>query len=351
MAERIEDYALLGDLQTAALVGRTGSVDWLLLPAVRLGLVLRRAARLDTSTAAGCSRRRAAARRPTRRYRAGHADPRERVADADRPRARHRLHAAARHEPGDRCGSSRASRARVEMRTELVVRFDYGSVVPWVRRLDDGTLARGRRPGRALHPHADRAARRGDDARRRLHRARGRARPVRAHVVPVVDAGCREPVDAEQALRETERFWRDGCDGCALRRRLPGRGAHVADGAEGADVRSRPAGSSPRRRRRCRSGSAASRNWDYRYCWLRDATFTLYALMNAGYIDEARAWRDWLLRAVAGDPAKLQILYGVAGERRITSTSSTGCRATPARSRCASATPRTSSSSSTSTAR
>ena len=60
------------------------------------------------------------------------------------------------------------------------------------------------------------------------------------------------------------------------------------------------------------------RNWDYRYCWLRDATFTLYALMNAGYTDEARAWRDWLLRAVAGDPAKVQILYGVAGERRLT---------------------------------
>ena len=62
------------------------------------------------------------------------------------------------------------------------------------------------------------------------------------------------------------------------------------------------------------------RNWDYRYCWLRDATFTLYALMNAGYIDEARAWRDWLLRAVAGDPAKAQILYGVAGERRVAET-------------------------------
>ena len=94
------------------------------------------------------------------------------------------------------------------------------------------------------------------------------------------------------------------------------------------------------------------RNWDYRYCWLRDATFTLFALMNAGYIDEARAWRNWLLRAVAGDPTKLQILYGVGGRAaHRASTSSTGCPATRARRRCASATPRTSSSSSTSTAR
>ena len=94
------------------------------------------------------------------------------------------------------------------------------------------------------------------------------------------------------------------------------------------------------------------RNWDYRYCWLRDATFTLYALMNAGYIDEARAWREWLLRSVAGDPAKAQILYGVGGQRRDRRVRARlAARATRARGRCASATPRTSSSSSTSTAR
>ena len=94
------------------------------------------------------------------------------------------------------------------------------------------------------------------------------------------------------------------------------------------------------------------RNWDYRYCWLRDATFTLYALMNAGFIDEARAWRDWLLRAVAGDPAKAQILYGVGGraaDPRVRARLAAGLRR--ARARCGSATPRTSSSSSTSTAR
>ena len=93
------------------------------------------------------------------------------------------------------------------------------------------------------------------------------------------------------------------------------------------------------------------RNWDYRFCWLRDATLTLLALMNAGYYEEAAAWRDWLLRAVAGRPPQMQIMYGIAGERRLTEWEVGGCRATRARGRCASATARTASSSSTSTAR
>ena len=80
------------------------------------------------------------------------------------------------------------------------------------------------------------------------------------------------------------------------------------------------------------------RNWDYRYCWLRDATFTLLALLNAGYLDEARAWREWLLRAVAGEPVELQIMYGLAGERRLPSWSCPGCPATRGRARCGSAT-------------
>ena len=93
------------------------------------------------------------------------------------------------------------------------------------------------------------------------------------------------------------------------------------------------------------------RNWDYRYCWLRDATFTLYALMNAGYIDEARAWRNWLLRAVAGDPANAQILYGVGGQRRILESELDWLPGYAGSRPCGSATRPTSSSSSTSTAR
>ena len=92
------------------------------------------------------------------------------------------------------------------------------------------------------------------------------------------------------------------------------------------------------------------RNWDYRYCWLRDATMTLQALLYAGCTDEAKAWREWLLRAVAGDPQDMQIMYGIAGERRLTEFSCRGCPATRARRRCGSATRRPGSSSSTCTA-
>ena len=113
----------------------------------------------------------------------------------------------------------------------------------------------------------------------------------------------------------------------------------------------RPAASSPRPPRRCRRSSAASRNWDYRYCWLRDATLTLLGAMHAGYFEEAQAWREWLLRAVAGSPDQLQIMYGIGGERRLTEWDVPGCPATRIPRRCASAMPPTASSSSTSSAR
>jgi GH15 family glucan-1,4-alpha-glucosidase len=125
-----------------------------------------------------------------------------------------------------------------------------------------------------------------------------------------------DPVDAEAALVDTESYWRDWIGDCAY------------GGAYGGAVRTSlvvlkaltylPTGgivAAPTTSLPEQIGGV--RNWDYRYCWLRDATFSLYAFMNAGYIDEARAWREWLLRAVAGDPAKAQILYGVGGQRRI----------------------------------
>jgi GH15 family glucan-1,4-alpha-glucosidase len=203
----------------------------------------------------------------------------------------------------------------VRMRTELVVRFDYGSVVPWLRRLDDGTLLAVGGPnalairtpielhGEALTHVADFTVRKGDR-------------------VPFVVTGYPswrsppEPADAEQLLRDTERFWRDWMHGCsytgdypdAVRTSLIVLKAQTYAPTGG--IVAAPTTSLP-------EWIGGARNWDYRYCWVRDATFTLYALMNAGYIDEARAWRDWLLRAAAGDPSKLQILYGVAGERRI----------------------------------
>ncbi len=125
------------------------------------------------------------------------------------------------------------------------------------------------------------------------------------------------PIEAAAAVETTLEFWRDWAAQCTYEGRVA-RGRHpLAHHAQGPDLRADRRHRRRRRRPRCRSTSAAARNWDYRYCWLRDATFTLAALIQSGYIEEAAAWRDWLLRAVAGRGAELQIMYGVAGERRL----------------------------------
>jgi GH15 family glucan-1,4-alpha-glucosidase len=205
---------------------------------------------------------------------------------------------------------------RVEMRMELVLRFDYGSIVPWVRRLDDDTIvAIGGPDGLALRTPIDL------EAEGMTHTAeftvrKGDRVPFVLTWFPSSDKAPR-PVHAEHALSDTERIWRGWMRGCsyqgdyesAVRTSLLVLKA-LTYGPTGAIVAAATT-SLPER-------IGGVRNWDYRYSWLRDATFTLYALMNAGFQDEARAWRDWLLRAVAGDPARMQILYGVGGERRIT---------------------------------
>jgi GH15 family glucan-1,4-alpha-glucosidase len=203
----------------------------------------------------------------------------------------------------------------VRMRTELVIRFDYGSVIPWVRRLDQQSLlAVGGPDGLLLRTPVD------------LHP------DDKTHVAEfTVRAGERVPfvltwfpsherlpkaVDAEQALADTELYWRDWLGGCTYE------GAYtdavhtslitlkaLTYGPTGGIVAA-PTTSLPER-------VGGGRNWDYRYCWLRDATFTLYAMMNAGFKKEAAAWRDWLLRAVGGDPANAQIMYGIGGQRRV----------------------------------
>ena len=202
------------------------------------------------------------------------------------------------------------------MRTELTIRLDYGSVIPWVQRLDDETLlALGGPDGSPSRTPVDLEPKDMTHVARFVG-ARGRARPVRAHLVPVAraapDAGrCRSCASRHRGLLAR-------VDGrLRLPRRLPRGGAHARCSTLKAltyeptgGIVAAPTTSLPEQ-------IGGVRNWDYRYCWLRDATFTLYALMNAGFIDEARAWRDWLLRAVAGDPAKAQILYGVGGQRRI----------------------------------
>jgi len=206
-------------------------------------------------------------------------------------------------------------RGRVAMRMHLVVRFDYGAILPWARKLD-GTLAFVAGPD-ALALRTP-VATRGEDLTTvaEFSVAEGDRVPFVLTWYPSNDPPPRE-VDAEDALEETNRWWREWVarstyDGkwaeevCSSLTVLKALTYAPTGGIVAAATTSLP------------EQVGGVRNWDYRYCWLRDATFTLDALLAAGYTGEARDWRDWLLRAVAGDPADIQVLYGVSGERRLT---------------------------------
>jgi GH15 family glucan-1,4-alpha-glucosidase len=313
VAERIEDYAIVGDLQTAALIGRSGSIDWLCFPRFDSGSVF--SALLGSSEQGRWLIAPASGGHATKwRYRAdtlilesewqtetGHV----RVIDF----------MPQRETKPDIVRIVEGLDGHVEMRTELVMRFDYGSIVPWVRRTDEQTLVAVAGPdGLVLRTPVVL------DAQGMTHTAaftvrKGDRVPFVLTWFPSAEQPPK-PVDAEEALASTERLWHEWMSDCTYRGEYP-RAVHTSllvlkaltYEPTGAIVAA-PTTSLPEQ-------IGGVRNWDYRYSWLRDATFTLYALMNAGFIDEARAWRDWLLRAVAGDPAEMQILYGVAGDRRI----------------------------------
>jgi GH15 family glucan-1,4-alpha-glucosidase len=312
MPGRIEDYALLGDLQTAALVGRDGSIDWLCLP--RFDSPACFAALLDDESAGHWRIAPAAGGQVTRRrYRdstlilESEWDTRDgsvRMIDCMPPRG----------QAADVVRIVQGLTGSVPMRMQLVLRFDYGQVVPWVRR-------RG----------ADLEAVAGPDAvwLRTDAPIRGQDRTTVADFtvkpgqqVPFVltyhpsHLPRPRPVDAARAVADTEQFWTEWIARCSYQGRWAGevRRALVTlkaltyaptGGIVAAATTSLP------------EQLGGSRNWDYRYCWLRDATFTLRALLGTGYIAEAKAWREWLLRAAAGDPADLQIMYGLDGTRRI----------------------------------
>ncbi|MGH7091752.1 MAG: glycoside hydrolase family 15 protein, partial [Stellaceae bacterium] len=203
----------------------------------------------------------------------------------------------------------------VEMNCEVIWRYDYGSIVPWVTRLDDGARSAVAGPDRAVLRAP--FALRGEDMK-----TVGRFTVVAGERVPLVMSYAPShldpppAIDAFDALERTEAYWRDWADRCAPAGRytpLVKRSLITLKALTYADtggIVAAPTTSLPER-------LGGQRNWDYRFCWLRDATFTLLALMNGGYRDEARAWREWLLRAAAGSPAQMQILYGIAGERRI----------------------------------
>ena len=313
MAAPIEDYALIGDTHTAGLVSREGSIDWLCLP--RFDSPACFAALLGDRSNGRWKLAPAGPVREVRRHYQGDTlvletehrtdDGVVRVVDCMPPR----------QSDPDVARVVEGVRGRVRMRMELTIRFDYGSIVPWVRHvagalhaiagpdsvwlrtpvpvhgenwttLADFTVAEGERVPFMLTWHASH-------------------RPAPRRIDPV------------RALGDTEAWWGEWASG-----------VEYAGGWQDAVIRSlltlkaltyAPTGgivAAPTTSLPEQLGGV--RNWDYRYCWLRDATFTLSALMLAGLTEEAKAWREWLMRAVAGQPRQMQILYGVAGERRIT---------------------------------
>ena len=304
-AAAIEDYGLIGDCPTAALVGRDGSIDWLCWP--RFDSAACFAALLGASdTAAGD------------RARPPHGPGEPLRGDTLILETLFETTAAlavidfmpSRRVPRS-SASSRGAR-RVAMRMKLTLRFDYGSSVPWVTHLRRRHRRHRRaEPGRPAQP----VAMRGEELvdRRGVHRAR-RASACRSSQLWRVPSAAARPIDATTRWRETEASGASGPGAATVKGEWRDAVHALAAHAEGADLRptggivAAPTTSLPEQ-------LGGARNWDYRFCWLRDATFTLYALMGAGYYEEARAWRDWLLRAVAGEPDDLQIMYGIAGER------------------------------------
>ena len=313
MAARLEDYAIIGDCETAALIARDGSVDWLCWPRFDSGACF--AALLGKPDnghwliAAADPRARIA-----RRYR-GDTLILETLFETASGAATVTDFMPLRGDCPCLVRLVEGKRGRLAMRTEYVIRFDYGGELPWVTRLDDGTLCAVAGPDMTVLRTP--VALRGVDFKTvgEFTVAAGQTIPfVLSHGPSHLDPPpSRDPL---QALADTEKYWRDWA-----------RCARPAEPYSAAVTRSlitvkalthRPSGSivaAPTTSLPERLGG--KRNWDYRYCWLRDATFTLLALMNAGYYEDAGLWREWLLRAVAGDPARVQVMYGLTGERRV----------------------------------
>ncbi|HET7371038.1 MAG TPA: glycoside hydrolase family 15 protein [Gammaproteobacteria bacterium] len=315
MAQRIEDYALIGNMRSAALVGRDGSIDWLCLPrfdsdACFAALLGERengrwliAPEEETKKVTRCYRSETLILETTFETESGIVKlidfmplPRE---DAD---------------VLDLVRIVEGVKGKVPMRMEAIFRFGYGLVTPWVRRTEYGLGAIVGPDALHLHTPLD---------------LQGKDKTTVAEFT--VSAGERipcvldwhlsyhnppEPCDAADMLEETEQWWRDWSSRCPTEgewrepvvRSLITLKA-LTDSETGGMVAAATT-SLPEQ-------IGGERNWDYRYTWLRDATFTLYAMLLSGYKDEARKWREWLLRAAAGDAEKLQIMYGVAGDRRL----------------------------------
>lgn len=313
MALPIEDYALIGDCQTAALVGKDGSIDWFCVP--RFDSPACFAALLGTPEHGRWRiAPRAEVRQVRRRYREDTLiletefetdEGKVALIDCMPPRTR----------VADIVRIVEGRGGRVPMHMELVIRFDYGSIVPWVRHTPGGIRATAGPD--TVRCWAD-AELRGEDLRTVSDFAVAAGERRRFHLAWSPTHAPEEPEhDPEAALQSTEEWWQDWTRQCTYQGRW--RDAVVRSLITLRALIYQPTGgmvAAPTTSLPEEPGGV--RNWDYRYCWIRDATFTLYALMIGGYISEAQAWRDWLVNAVAGTPSQIQIMYGLAGERRLT---------------------------------
>ncbi len=315
MPSAIEDYALIGDCETAALVARDGSIDWLCLPRFDSGACF--AALLGTPDNGRWQIAPAEKYRVTRRYREKTLIL-ETQFDTDEGTATLIDFMPIRSKTPEIIRLVRGDRGKVTMRMDFVVRFDYGEAVPWVTRQPDGALFAIAGPnllalqtpvtlrGEGLKTISDFTVGEGQTVGFGLTYGNSFGRPPHS-------------TDLELSLEKTEKWWRKWTSRCSYH-------GPESDAVERSLITLKALTYAPT------GGILAAvttslpekfggkRNWDYRYCWLRDATFSLLALMHAGYREEARHWRDWLLRAAAGSADQLQVMYGVAGERRIPET-------------------------------
>jgi GH15 family glucan-1,4-alpha-glucosidase len=309
---KIEDYALIGDCETAALVGPDGSIDWLCWPAFDSDACF--AALLGDEKHGRWRLAPSQDYKMSRRYRGDTliletrfetADGAVTLIDFMPPRGT----------ASDIVRLVRGDRGRVAMHMELIIRFGYGVNIPWVRRTTTGELLAISGPDMIVlrtpvETHGENMTTVAD-----FEVSAGETVPfVLAYGASHLELP--PPIDVEQALCDAEAFWRDWCSHCTYR------GSHRAvvmrslitlkalTYAPTGGIVAAPTTSLPEK-------LGGDRNWDYRYCWLRDATFTLLALMNSGYYDEAMAWHNWLLRSAAGAPADMQIMYGIFGQHRL----------------------------------
>jgi GH15 family glucan-1,4-alpha-glucosidase len=309
---RIEEYALIGDTQTAALVDCAGSIDWVCFPRFDSGACF--AALLgDRENGRWCIAPRSDIRAARRRYRA-ETLVLETELETEEGVVRLIDFMPLRGERPDIVRIVEGVSGVVRMAVELTVRFDTGRIIPWVRRRDNALTFTAGPDALCLRGDVDVHGKDFTTVGEFELRA-GDRRTMTMTWFPSHQP-LPECVDPLEALEETERWWRDWSAKCTYEGRWPEavrtslRVLKALTFGPTGGIVAAPTTSLP-------EWIGSSRNWDYRYCWLRDATLTLYAFMLSGYTAEAEAWREWLLRAAAGDPARLQIMYGVGGEQRL----------------------------------